>query len=290
MEVIMKKVGIIPNLDKDIDLVTTKQLVQWIHSKQWIPLMTEPIADKLNHLYPHSTAEEIYSAADFLIVLGGDGTLLGVSRHAALHDTPVMGVNLGTLGFLTEVEKAGMISALECLFTGNYSIQKRMMLEASILTQSTIHDTFIALNDVGITRGSFSRIIDLHIYINDQFVDVFPADGIIISTPTGSTAYNLSAGGPILNPTSEMMVITPICPHTLYARSFVVSGDDTIKILIGQNTSHDILLTMDGQIGHPLRNKDIILIRKSKYYTSLIKTSNTNFYDILRKKIAGVRK
>ncbi len=133
-------------------------------------------------------------------------------------------------------------------------------------------------------------IVKLEIYINDEFVDVFSADGIIISTPTGSTAYNLSAGGPILAPSAEMMVITPICPHSMYSRSFVVSGDDNIKIKVGQIDNNDVILSVDGRMTNILKDNDIVSIRKSKYYTTIMKTNGLGFYKVLRQKINGIGK
>lgn len=286
----MDKIGIIPNIDKDIDFYMTKQFVNWICENKCTPLISEQVATAIGCEQYSIDLNNIYSLSDFLIVLGGDGTLLSVARNAALHNTPILGVNLGTLGFLTDVEKSEAKSVFEKVLIGDYSLEKRMMLEATILTQSTAHETFLGLNDICITRGAFSRIITMKIYINDEFVDIFPADGIIIATPTGSTAYNLSAGGPILVPDAEMMVITPICPHTLYSRSFVVSGNDNIKVEISEIASNDVMLNLDGQIGTILKGKDIVSIKKSKYYTTIMKTNKLGFYKILRKKITGMGK
>lgn len=283
----MDKVGIIPNTTKDINFEVTKQIIDWIIQKGCTPLISEQVANLIDVRYGVNI-NEIYSMSDFLIVLGGDGTLLSVAKNAALHNTPLMGINLGTLGFLTDVEKSEAKLAFEKVLNNEFTLEKRMMLEANILTQSTTHETLLGLNDICITRGSFSRIIKMKIYINDEFVDVFPADGIIVSTPTGSTAYNLSAGGPILVPNAQMMVITPICPHTLYSRSFVVSGEDSIKVEIEQNVNNDIILNIDGQIGNILKNNDIVAIKKSKYYTTIIKTNKLGFYNVLRRKITGM--
>lgn len=286
----MKKIGIIPNTLKDIDYEMTKQFIQWIDEKQCIPLISEQVAFAMELKEYGTDLNRIYSEADFLIVLGGDGTLLSVARNAALHNTPILGINLGTLGFLTDVEKAESKAAFEKVIAGDYTLEKRMMLHANILTQITAHETLLGLNDICITRGAFLRIIKMEVYINNEFVDVFSADGIIISTPTGSTAYNLSAGGPILTPNAEMMVITPVCPHSLYSRSFVVSGNDIIKIKLGEINNNDIILSMDGQMANILKSNDIISIKKSKYYTTIIKTNGLGFYKVLRQKINGMGK
>lgn len=286
----MENIGIIPNTIKDINFEMTNQFVQWICEKNCTPLISEQVAFATNLKEYGADLNKIYSDADFLIVLGGDGTLLRVARNAALHNTPILGINLGTLGFLTDVEKSEAKNSFEKIIAGDYTLEKRMMLHTNVLTQITAHETLLGLNDICITRGGFMTIVKLEIYINDEFVDVFSADGIIISTPTGSTAYNLSAGGPILVPSAEMMVITPICPHSMYSRSFVVSGDDNIKIKVGQIDNNDVILSVDGRMTNILKNNDIVSIRKSKYYTTIIKTNGLGFYKVLRQKINGVGK
>ncbi len=285
----MKNIGIIPNTIKDINFEMTNQFIEWIIEKDCNPIISEQVAFAINQNYG-TDLNRIYSEADFLIVLGGDGTLLSVARNAALHNTPILGINLGTLGFLTDVEKSEAKNSFEKVIAGDYTLEKRMMLHANILTQITAHETLLGLNDICITRGGFMKIVKLAIYINDEFVDVFSADGIIISTPTGSTAYNLSAGGPILAPKSEMMVVTPICPHSLYSRSFVVSGDDNIKIKVGQIDNNDVILSVDGRMTNILKDNDVISIKKSKYYTTIIKTNGLGFYKVLRQKINGMGK
>lgn len=285
----MKRIGLLPNVEKDIGLVNTAMILDWLEKKNCMINLLEVPAQLLQRSDLAKNENQLYRDSDFIVVLGGDGTFLGAARNAALYDTPILGINLGTLGFLAEVEKRSSLEALQKVLNGEYSIEKRMMLEASVYDCHNDERKFICLNDIGITRGSLSRIIDLKIFINDNFVDDYPADGIIISTPTGSTGYNLSAGGPILDPNTNMMVITPICPHSLYARSIVVSDGDIIKVQIGENFGCDVILTIDGQMGYHLKSNDIVTIQKSQYQTSLIKTSNYSFFDILRKKIVGTR-
>ncbi|NLK97511.1 NAD(+)/NADH kinase [Defluviitalea saccharophila] len=286
----MKKIGLLPNIKKDIGLTNTAMILDWLTKKNCAVNLLETPAKILNRSDLQKNEDEIYRDSDFIIVLGGDGTFLSASRNAAIYDTPILGINLGTLGFLAEVEKKSSLEALQKVLDGEYAVEQRMMLEASVYDrQKDGEKKLICLNDIGITRGSLSRIIDLKIFINDNFVDDYPADGIIISTPTGSTGYNLSAGGPILDPNTNMMVITPICPHSLYARSIVVSDGDVIKVQIGENFGCDVILTIDGQMGYHLSNNDVVTIKKSHYKTSLIKTSNYSFFDILRKKIVGIR-
>lgn len=285
----MKTIGLLPNIQKDISLVNTAMILDWLTKKNCTINLLKTPAELLNRPDLKREEEEIYRDSDFIVVLGGDGTFLAAARKAAIYNTPILGINLGTLGFLAEVDKKSSLLALQKVLNGEYIIEKRMMLEASVYDHNNkAEKKLICLNDIGITRGSLSRIIDLKIFINDNFVDDYPADGIIVSTPTGSTGYNLSAGGPILDPNTNMMVITPICPHSLYARSIVVSDGDEIKVQIGENLYCDVILTIDGQMGYHLKNKDIVKIQKSNYVTNLIKTSNYSFYDILRKKIVGI--
>ncbi|NMA83838.1 MAG: NAD(+)/NADH kinase [Epulopiscium sp.] len=298
----MNIVGLIPNVQKDPHLHHTQFFIHGLEQKNINIKVSETVADLLERQDLKSSTTDLYKQVDFLIVLGGDGTILNAARQAAPFCTPILGVNLGKLGFLAEVEEAASFDIVDRILQGQYRVERRMMLDISIISNGQLlPDPFIALNDAVITKGAFSRMIDLHIYVNDEFVNMFSADGIIISTPTGSTGYNLSAGGPILHPSTEMMVITPICPHSLHARSFVVSQDDVVTIRIGGERieegadlfgelTHEIMLTVDGQLGHRLQGQDEIIIKKSSQYTHLIKASNQSFYDILRKKIVGSRK
>ena len=226
----MKRIGLLPNVEKDIGLVNTAMILDWLEKKNCTINLLEVPAQLLQRSDLAKNENQLYRDSDFIVVLGGDGTFLGAARNAALYDTPILGINLGTLGFLAEVEKRSSLEALQKVLNGEYNIEKRMMLEASVYDCHNDERKFICLNDIGITRGSLSRIIDLKIFINDNFVDDYPADGIIISTPTGSTAYSLSAGGPIINPTMELLLLNPICPHSLRSRPIILSKDEIIKI------------------------------------------------------------
>lgn len=281
----LKNIGIIPNLEKDIDLAVTSQIVQFIEQSGCVPLLPEQVSQKLNLPNYSADVEDIFRLSNFIIVLGGDGTILSIGRNAAKFDVPLLGINLGTLGFLTDVEKTGASSSISKVLNGDYKIEKRIMLEANIINENTASESYIALNDVCVTRGVFSKIVDLHIHVNNDYVDTFRADGVIVSTPTGSTAYNLSAGGPILKPDTKMFAITPICPHALHARSIVISAEDIVTVEIGSHSRGDLLISVDGQTGSPLKIDDIIKIKRSKYYTSIIKTNDLGFYDVLRQKL-----
>jgi len=281
----LSRIGIIPNLSKDSDLHLTESLTNWLIEKNQEVLLNSGIALRIGKPDLGLKNEEIFINSDIIIVLGGDGTLLNIARQSAYYNVPLFGINLGHLGFLTEVEAEEMFPALEKLISGDYEIEKRMMLEATVETDNIQMEKMIALNDIGITKGPFSRIIRMGIYINDDYVDLYSADGVVISSPTGSTAYSLSAGGPIVSPDVKVMIITPICPHILHSRPIVVSNEDVVKVEVCQN-NNEVMLTVDGQQGYKLKAGDIVTVRQAQCYTSLVKLKDRSFYQVLRKKIS----
>jgi len=280
----MKKVGVIPNINKDKDLEVTKSVVKWLLEHDSEPYLNEIVASKMGYDEYGKKSTDIYSKSDFIIALGGDGTILNVTRLCAPFGTPIFAVNLGHLGFLTEVDMNEVFVSLDKIYKGEYTVEKRMMLEANVVKNDMEIINFRALNDIVITRGAFSRMARINAYVNNNYVDTYLADGVIIATPTGSTAYSLSAGGPIVYPTVEVIIITPICPHTLYSRSIIVSPDDVIRLEISEE-NQDLMITTDGQQGYKLDYRDIIYIKKSNEYTNLIRVKNTNFFDLLRDKL-----
>ncbi|MCL2049014.1 MAG: NAD(+)/NADH kinase [Defluviitaleaceae bacterium] len=217
--------------------------------------------------------------ADFCVVLGGDGTMLRVSHFAAILGIPLIGINLGTLGFLTDVDRENGIAALEKILNNEYIKESRLMLEAEFATEAiTPMEQRLALNEVLV--GETGKLIEYSIYVNEQFMTALRADGILVSTPTGSTAYNLSAGGPILVPGGNMVAITPVCPHSLSARPWVVGAADTVRI-IAKRSSH---VYIDGYMRGRLPAGEAVFIKVSDYTASIIKTTQTNFFSVLRKK------
>lgn len=281
----MPRIGIIPNLSKDNNLVLTESIAKWLLDNNQEVLLSNSIALRIDKPGLGLKNEDIYLNSDLIIVLGGDGTLLNIARQSAYYNVPLFGINLGHLGFLTEVEAEEMYPALEKLIRGEYEIEKRMMLEATVEKDNIQLEKAVALNDIGITKGPFSRIIRMGIYINDDFVDLYSADGVVISSPTGSTAYSLSAGGPIVSPDVKVLIITPICPHTLHSRSIVVSHEDVVKIEVCQNDT-EVMLTVDGQQGYKVKSGDIVTVRQAQCYTSLVKLKDRSFFQVLRKKIS----
>lgn len=277
---------VVPNKDKDQELTITHNIMETLKSLDQKVYLLEEEATLMG--LDCGIEESKIPEMDFVVVLGGDGTILNTARKIATHHVPLLGVNLGRLGFLAEVEKDHIKEAFIRIIQGDYHIEKRMMLQIDFKGCNGDCKTYKALNDVVVTRGAFSRMVDLDIYVNDKFIDTFTADGVIVSTPTGSTAYNLSAGGPIISPSTDMMVITPICPHSLYVRSIVVAGDDRIRIVNNTKDRQEVdqvMLTIDGQTGFKLDYQDTIDIAKWEHHVGLVKTTNSNFYDILREKM-----
>ena len=282
-----KKIGFVTNIEKDPTQQETKKMVDFVLKKGCEVYVSETFSDVHPDVIATSSSE-MYKSVDFVVVIGGDGTILRVARSAAIFDTPILGINFGTLGYLADVEKVNAIDAIEKVLNGDFTIENRMMLEPYVERGCVSHEINLALNEVCITNSVCSRMIKLSVEVNGEYFDTFRADGIIVSTPTGSTAYNLSAGGPILSPHTELMTITHICPHTLYARPFVIDGNDVVRIRV-QSNYNNVQMSCDGQSTVQMKNDDVIVVKKSRYVTRIIKTTNMNFYDILRRKMVEVR-
>lgn len=280
----MKKIGVVVNLAKDVNLDFTKSIVTWLYEHNCEVLLSKSIAIKIGYSQYSYDEQYIYMESEFIIVLGGDGTMLGTARNVSEFGTPILGINMGHLGFMTDVEAADTFESLENVLNNKYYIEERMMIEVVVINKESIKDTFYCLNEAGITRGTLSKMLTLKICINDEYFDTYHADGILISTPTGSTAYSLSAGGPIINPNLNVLLITPICPHSLSTRSLVVSQNEVIDTSI-INAFQNAYLTIDGQIGYKIVLGDKVIVKKSQYTTKLIKVSNRSFYDVLRTKL-----
>jgi NAD+ kinase len=286
----MDRFLIITNKEKDIDLLVTNKIAAYIEKAG-----KSAILSSVSSVQDNPDASRIPKEIDCAIVLGGDGTIIQTANDLMTHDIPILGVNMGTLGFLAEIEKQHVLEALDRLFRDDYRIENRIMIEGDVnfskhCSKPKENSEGYALNDVVIARKGFSRIISLGIYVNDELVDNFLGDGVIISTPTGSTAYNLSAGGPIIIPKASVMVITPICPHSLSPRSIVVSAEDTIKIIVGKSKKTqeaEAIATFDGKKVIDLGTDDTVFIKKARYNTKLIKLNRTGIYEILRSKLGN---
>lgn len=278
----MKKIGIICKAGRPEPPEILKELLPWLRKKGFETFLdseTAAILDMEGH--PRS---QIPSLVDVIVVLGGDGTMLSVARLVCEKGIPILGVNLGGLGFITEVQRAELYEAMDKILSGECSFEERIMLTAHIHRHGERIAEYTVLNDVVINKGALARIIDLETYINKAYVTTFKADGLIVSTPTGSTAYSLSAGGPILYPTLNSIVLTPICPHTLTNRPIVLPDDVLIEIAL-KSPSEDVFLTLDGQVGFSLRQNDIVEVKKSPYKTKLLIPYERDYFQILRTKL-----
>jgi NAD+ kinase len=231
----------------------------------------------------HALAER----AEVFVVFGGDGTILAAAREAAPHGIPILGVNLGAFGFLAEVSDAEVTDALDPLLAGDYHLDERMMLRAEVRREGRPLREFLALNDIVVTKTGYARLLRVHTSVNDIPLATYRADGLIVATPTGSTAYSLSAGGPIVHPSVPAMVVTPICPHSLSARAVVISADDTVTVRLepAGAPSPPAILTVDGQEGFPLAAEDEVRVGRSVHRARLIRFGAEGFYTVLRSKL-----
>jgi NAD+ kinase len=278
----VKRIGIVAKPRPDAKPLL-EDLLQWIEARGIEAIMDVDTAAIVGSVSPYRK-NEVPSAADLIIVLGGDGTLLSMARLVEGKDVPILGVNLGSLGFMTEVTIAELFPVLDDVLTGHYSISERVMLNCHVHRQGERIAQAAVLNDVVINKGALARIIEMEAYIDGVYVNTFRADGLIIATPTGSTAYSLAAGGPILYPNLEALIINPICPFTLTNRPLVIP--DTVKIevvLVKEN--EDVMVTLDGQVGVALRYRDVIEIRKAETRLKLIECPGKNYFEILRTKL-----
>ena len=282
----IKRIGIVLKPHQPEALKTICELVVWL-AKRGIKLVGGPELEReqIEHQtgcpVDEITEEKLAADVDLMLVLGGDGTMIATARMIGDQEVPVLGVNYGGLGYLAEFRIAELYSALESILAGNYRLDKRVMLAVELWRGDTSLTSNRVLNDVVINKSALARIIEIEAYLNHQFVNSFRADGLIVSTPTGSTAYNLSAGGPVIFPSMNAIVITPICPFTLSNRPIVVP--DSAEIELRLKTDHEeVALTLDGQVGFPLKVEDRVSIRKSRTTFNLIQPSNRNYFDVLR--------
>ncbi len=280
----MKRIGVVvkPNITSAWPVVD--QVARWAERHGLEVLAEEVGRPFLRQRVKFVEREEITGKCDVVIVLGGDGTMLATARGIELREVPVIGINFGFLGYLTEFSIEELIPTLESVLAGNYRIDRRMRLDAEVFRGGNQVTTGKVLNDVVVNKAALARMIELECWIDGDPINRFKADGLIISTPTGSTAYSLSAGGPIVHPSISAILITPICPHTLTNRPLVIKGDSSIELyLLGP--LDDVTLTLDGQIGFPLKAGDRIRVNKSNSDLHLVKPPRKNYFEILREKL-----
>lgn len=288
MNGMMKKISIYPNEEKDTNLNMTRQVAEVLSAygaEVCLDARYKGKAAEAEYLR-FAASERLFDGADFIVVLGGDGTILRVSKQAAPKNIPILGVNLGRIGFMAELEP-DQTQLLSCLFSGEYKIETRMMLDVRLQRNGRVVRVFSALNDAVVSYGNLSRMLELDLYCDGIFVSSYHADGVIVATPTGSTAYSLSAGGSIIDPLLECFMITPICPHSFYnTRPVIYSGGSVLKIVNRDCRNNAVYLTVDGEENCKLECGDEIIVAKSPHKTKLVRIKDRHFYDILYKKIS----
>jgi NAD+ kinase len=289
----IKRVGIVVKPHQPDALKTICGVVKWLNERD-ITVVGGPELER--ERVEHETGcavkalepEKLAASVDLMLVLGGDGTMIATARLIGDTEVPVLGVNYGGLGYLAEFRIEELYTALESILEGNYRLDKRVMLSVELLSGNEHVTRNRVLNDVVINKSALARIIEIEAYLNQQFVTSFRADGLIVSTPTGSTAYNLSAGGPVIFPSMNAVVITPICPFTLSNRPIVVPDDSVIELCL-KTQQEDVSLTLDGQVGFPLKVEDRVVIRKSRTTFNLVQPTNRNYFEVLRDKLRWSR-
>jgi len=284
----MNKILIIPNPHRDPQLVYTKKALACLAEQS--VFVSPHFAPMLKDLAQPAPNDVPYQGMDLVIALGGDGTLLSIAREAAVYQLPVLGINLGHLGFLAEIEKHEIEESLFRLCHGQFSIENRMMLHGEVRRATGESITFNALNDIVVSRSQSSRLIELKLCVNGEFVDDYKADGMIVATPTGSTAYSMSAGGPILDPAVKSFVITPICPHKLYAKTIVVPDEVEISMTISNRNPRPAVVSSDGLENAEISQGDSLVLRRSDYTARLVKINDNRFYSVLQHKLLGKEK
>ena len=279
----MKNIAIFAKVHDPRCQVVAGELVKWLEQRELVPLIEAHLARHLGR-GPGLDRDDIPDRADLVVVLGGDGTLISVARLIGDRGLPILGVNLGSLGFLTEITVEEMYDVLDNCLTGSFGLSPRMMLTAKIIRDGELFGEYRALNDVVINKGAVARIIDIETLVDGAYLTTFKSDGLIISSPTGSTGYSLSAQGPIIYPELNCLVITPICPHTLTNRPIVISGNAEVSAII-KTQNEDVLLTLDGQVGVELRYGDVIQVAQAENRSCLIQSKSRDFFEVLRTKL-----
>ena len=280
---------IITNYQKDPEMTVAHEIREYLKSKGKTCYIQQKEVEDPQGRYRYTDAQHVSDEVECVLVLGGDGTLLQAARDLVDRSIPLLGINMGTLGYLAEIDRKNIFPALDKLIGGEYTVEHRMMLTGTAFHQSRRMLADIALNDIVISRNGRLRVVDFNVYVDGAFLSSYTADGIIISTPTGSTGYNLSVGGPIVAPEASLILLTAIAPHTLNSRPIVLQDFVEITIEIGTNHGTDIdgaEATFDGDTSVKLSSGDRIVITRSMREALMIKTKNTSFLEILREKMS----
>ncbi len=279
----MHTIGVVVKRERAQALELARELIEWSRQHDIRVLVERENAAQLGCSGGTSKAEMI-ATADLIVVFGGDGTLLSVARVMRERAVPILGVNLGHFGFLTAITADELMPMMGRIVAGDFEVEQRMTLDVALRRDGVVLTRHQVLNDAVITKGALARIIDLETTVNDQYLGIYKADGLIVTTPTGSTAYSLSAGGPIVHPSVGVIVLSPICPHTLTHRPLVLP--DTAVVTVTVRSEHeDVVLTLDGQEGIPLRNDDVVEVCKGRSNVPLVQSGTRHYFDVLRSKL-----
>lgn len=279
----MKRVGVFAKRNHPEAVEIAREVTSWLQERGIEVFHDKALAEDLGTVqgYPGGS---IPAMVNLIVVLGGDGTLISVARKVGDLRTPILGVNLGSLGFLTEITLQEIFPVLEQVVQGDFTVSSRMMLDAVVRREGSEVGRYRVLNDVVINKGALARIIDMEASVDDVYLTTFKADGLIISTPTGSTGYNLAAGGPIIYPDIDCLVMAPICPHMLTNRPIIVSDKAIIRVEV-KFQDQDVVFTADGQVGMPLQGGDVVEVRRSRSCTLLVKSPTKDYFQVLRTKL-----
>jgi NAD+ kinase len=280
----IKRVGIVSKPKKTEVREIVPGLLEWLRERSIEAFIDKETGAIMEMKERCLTRNEMPSQVDLLIVLGGDGTLLATARALNRKPVPILAVNLGGLGFLTEITREELIPTLETVVAGTHQTDRRVQIEGELIRADEILTPFLALNDVVLNKGAIARILDFEVRVNGEKVSTYKSDGLIVSTPTGSTAYSLAAGGPIVTPSVEAFLVTPICAHTLTHRPLVLPNTAKIEVTV-KSLREAAYLTVDGQVGIAAHSEDVVRMRKADSYVELVRPPSTPYFQILQKKL-----
>ncbi|MFQ5656156.1 MAG: NAD(+)/NADH kinase [Candidatus Methylomirabilales bacterium] len=281
---LFRRVGIVAKPHQPEAQEVVRGLIAWLRGKDRQVVLDLETAALAGAEETGVAKADVPRIADLVVVLGGDGTLLSVARLVESGEVPILGVNIGGLGFLTEITLDELYPVLGAVLTGTYRTSRRMLLQVTVQRRGEQVADYVVLNDAVMTKGALARIVNLEVFVDQDYVTAYRADGMIVCTPTGSTAYGLSAGGPILSPTMRALILVPICPHTLTNRPLVLPEDVTVQVIL-DSKNEDVYLTLDGQVGFPLQYRDLVEVRRADRDISLVGSPKKNVYEILRSKL-----
>jgi NAD+ kinase len=280
----IKRIGIISKPKKTEIREIVPPLTQWLRERNVEVFIDKETASLLESAEKSLSRNEMPSQVDLLVVLGGDGTLLAAARALSRKPVPILAVNLGGLGFLTVITREELYPTLELVLAGNFTTERRVQIEGELVRADEVISSFLALNDVVLNKGAIARILDFDVLVNGRFISTYKSDGLIVSTPTGSTAYSLAAGGPIVTPAVEAFVVTPICAHTLTNRPLVLPHSAQIEVVV-KSQREVAYLTVDGQVGIATHSDDTVRLKKASSCVEIIQPPNKDYFEILRQKL-----